>query len=64
MYIVDPSIGSPLTPSQPTSTAATEAPPGDEQLIIDVDSNNIQQLLELSMQVPVLLDCWAPWCQP
>ena len=64
MSIVDPSSGSPLTPSQPTSTAATDAPPGDEQLIIDVDSNNIQQLLELSMQVPVLLDCWAPWCQP
>src|SRR5690554_1567093 len=64
MSIVDPSSGSFLTPSQPTSTAATDAPPGDEQLIIDVDSNNIQQLLELSMQVPVLLDCWAPWCQP
>src|SRR5690554_5919331 len=64
MSIVDPSSGSPLTPSQPTSTAATDAPPGDEQLIIDADSNNIQQLLELSMQVPVLLDCWAPWCQP
>ena len=23
-----------------------------------------ERVLELSMQVPVLLDCWAPWCAP
>lgn len=64
MSIVDPRSGSPLTPSQPTADPVSVDPPGDEQLIIDVDSSNIQQLLELSMQVPVLLDCWASWCQP
>ncbi|WP_104205319.1 thioredoxin family protein [Billgrantia saliphila] len=63
MSIVDPRSGTPLTPPEPSATQAQDAPP-DEQLIIDVDRNNIQQLLEFSMQVPVLLDCWAPWCQP
>ena len=64
MSIIDPNSGSPLTSSQPTAEPASAAPPSDEQLIVDVDRNNIQQLLELSMQVPVLLDCWATWCQP
>jgi putative thioredoxin len=64
MSIVDPRSGAPLTPPQDSPSPSQEAAPGDEQLIIDVDRNNIQQLLEFSMQVPVLLDCWAPWCQP
>ncbi|WP_111412812.1 tetratricopeptide repeat protein [Billgrantia lactosivorans] len=64
MSIVDPRNGAPLTAPQESPTATQEAAPSDEQLIIDVDRNNIQQLLEFSMQVPVLLDCWAPWCQP
>ncbi|WP_136249290.1 tetratricopeptide repeat protein [Halomonas borealis] len=69
MPIVDPRTGEPLT-----SDGQAEAAPGGAQgesqgaqrddLIIDVDRNNIQQLLETSMQVPVLLDCWAPWCEP
>jgi putative thioredoxin len=61
MSIVDPHSDTPLTP--PASTAPPEAAQ-DAPLIIDVDRNSIQQLLELSLQVPVLLDCWAPWCQP
>ncbi|MGL6213758.1 tetratricopeptide repeat protein [Billgrantia desiderata] len=64
MSIVDPRSGAPLTAPQDTSAPSPQAAPSDEQLIIDVDRNNIQQLLEFSMQVPVLLDCWAPWCQP
>lgn len=63
MSIVDPRSGAPLTPPQ-ESSSDSQAAPSDEQLIIDVDRNNIQQLLEFSMQVPVLLDCWASWCQP
>ncbi len=62
MSIVDPRSGAPLTPPEPAPSSA--AAPSDEQLIIDVDRNNIQQLLEFSTQVPVLLDCWAPWCEP
>ncbi|MGR2738339.1 tetratricopeptide repeat protein [Billgrantia sp. Q4P2] len=64
MSIVDPRNGAPLTAPQESPSSSQEAAPSDEQLIIDVDRDNIQQLLEFSMQVPVLLDCWAPWCQP
>ncbi|TFH88281.1 tetratricopeptide repeat protein [Billgrantia azerbaijanica] len=63
MPIVDPRSGAPLTPDTSTEQPAPADVP-EEQLIIDVDRNNIQQLLEASLQVPVLLDCWAPWCQP
>ena len=68
MPIVDPRTGEPLAPDTPSdasdaataSTTAGEAP----EVIVDADASNIQQLLEISMQVPVLLDCWAPWCEP
>ncbi|MDR5868539.1 tetratricopeptide repeat protein [Halomonas koreensis] len=67
MPIVDPRTGEPLT-SEPQAEAASGAAQGQgaqrDDLILDVDRNNIQQLLETSMQVPVLLDCWAPWCEP
>ncbi|QTF93248.1 tetratricopeptide repeat protein [Halomonas sp. BM-2019] len=64
MSIVDPRTGDPLA-SDTFPGSAEAAPPGDApEVIIDVDASNIQQLLELSMQVPVLLDCWAPWCEP
>lgn len=80
MSIIDPRTGealtapiSPDTASQSApSNAAAQAPsaasagaaPQREDLIIDVDASNIQQVLEASMQVPILLDCWAPWCEP
>lgn len=35
-----------------------------QQFIIDVTEQNLQQVLEQSMQVPVIIDFWADWCQP
>lgn len=66
MPIVDPRTGEPLTDDIPAGENADTASPGGQnaEMIIDVDASNIQQLLETSMQVPVLLDCWAPWCEP
>lgn len=65
MSIVDPRTGEPLADaSAPGDTPAPAPGLPDAEVIIDVDRENIQQLLELSMQVPVLLDCWAPWCEP
>ena len=68
MPIVDPRTGEPLAADTPTGAsdpAPASASAGDApEVIVDADAGNIQQLLELSMQVPVLLDCWAPWCEP
>lgn len=32
--------------------------------IVDVDQNNVHEIIQLSLKVPVLLDFWATWCQP
>ncbi|MGM0695061.1 MAG: tetratricopeptide repeat protein [Pseudomonadota bacterium] len=66
MPIVDPRTGEPLTDDIPAGENADAPSAGGQnaEMIIDVDASNIQQLLETSMKVPVLLDCWAPWCEP
>jgi putative thioredoxin len=65
MSIVDPRTGEPLTADttpgdNPSDSPASSQGRDDIELILDVDRSNIQQLLETSMQVPVLLDCYRP----
>jgi putative thioredoxin len=75
MSIIDPRTGEALTaPIEPGDAANTQASPesaptqGDdvrrEDVIIDLDASNIQQVLEASMQIPVLLESWSPVSEP
>ncbi len=65
MSIVDPRTGEPLATDTPADASdARGAPPQEDEVIVDVDQGNIQQVLELSTQVPVVLESWAPWSEP
>lgn len=64
MSIIDPRTGNPLT-TEPASIdneeASTVRPSVTaEEVIIELNAGNIQQVLEASMQVPVLLGCYSP----
>lgn len=64
MQIIDPRSGKPLTADTGTSDAAAanaeQAAVRPEDVIIELNAGNIQQVLEASMKVPVLLGCYSP----
>ncbi|MBZ5486969.1 tetratricopeptide repeat protein [Halomonas aquamarina] len=64
MQIIDPRSGKPLTADTGSDSASTSDTPRaavrPEDVIIELDASNIQQVLEASMQVPVLLGCYSP----
>ena len=48
--------------AQPNSSAPASAAPA---LVFDVSDADFEaSVIERSFEVPVLLDCWAPWCGP
>ena len=48
--------------AQPNSSAPAAAAPA---LVFDVSDADFEaSVIERSFEVPVLLDCWAPWCGP
>lgn len=64
MSIVDPRSGQPLS-SPITADTAAQGGSTPTDTIVDINLDNFQQVvLEGSMHIPVLLDCWAPWCEP
>lgn len=61
--IIDPRTGEALTAPDAGNDGQTQAdrpPVRPEDVIIDLNAGNIQQVLEASSQVPVLMDCWSP----
>lgn len=57
-----------LSQTQAAPDAQQHAPSGgdglDQPIVVEVTEATFEQTMALSMQVPVVLDLWATWCQP
>jgi putative thioredoxin len=61
----DPYAASATPTSSFGGPAPAAPPPSGGALVYDVTEADFQaRVLERSLEVPVLLDCWAPWCGP
>lgn len=51
-------------PSEGAPAPAGQQESGTFDVVMDVTDQMFQQVLELSQQVPVVVDLWAEWCEP
>ncbi|HJB64443.1 MAG TPA: tetratricopeptide repeat protein [Candidatus Microbacterium pullistercoris] len=51
-------------PSEGAPAPAGQQAPGTFDVVMDVTDQMFSQVLELSQQVPVVVDLWADWCEP